>query len=114
MATVPEPSTSNSDIVYHVERVLPWLAETAGQSDMSWFTTRNLAHTANSKIEAAVLSLAHELRERREAVTTATAISRMTSKLKTEVESTKPGSHSAVRGLFGKHLILTGEIEESA
>ena len=23
-------------------------------------------------------------------------------------------SHSAVRGLFGKHLILTGEIEESA
>ena len=90
MATVPEPSTSNSDIVYHVGRVLPWLAETAGQSDMSWFTTRNLAHTANSKIEAAVLSLAHELRERREAVTT--AISRMTSKLKTEVESTKPGT----------------------
>ena len=90
MATVREPSTLNSDIVYHVGRVLPWLAETAGQSDMSWFTTRNLAHTASSKIEAAVLSLAHELRERREAVTT--AISRMTSKLKSEVESTKPGT----------------------
>ena len=59
-------------------------------NDMSWFTTRNLAHTANSKIEAAVLSLAHELRERRESV--ATAISRMTSKLKSEVESTKPGT----------------------
>jgi hypothetical protein len=57
---------------------------------MSWFTTRNLAHTANSKIKAAVLSLAHELRERRESV--ATAISRMTSKLKSEVESTKPGT----------------------
>ena len=57
---------------------------------MNWFTTRNLAHTANSKIEAAVLSLAHELRERRESVTT--AISRMTSKLKSEVESTKPGT----------------------
>ena len=90
MASIREPSTLNSDIVCHVGRVLPWLAEKPGQSDMSWFTARNLAHTSSRKIEAAVLSLAHELRERREAVTT--AISQMTGKLKAEVESTEPGT----------------------
>ena len=90
MASIREPSILNSDIVCHVCRVLPWLAEKPGQSDKSWFTNKNLAHTSSHQIEAAVLNLAHELRERREAVTT--AISQMTGKLKAEVESTKPGT----------------------
>lgn len=90
MASVSESSTLNSDIVCHGGRVLPWLAEKPGQSDMSWFTAKNLADTCSSKLEAAVLILASELRERREAVTAAT--SQMTGKLKAEVELTKPGT----------------------
>lgn len=90
MAGIRESSTLNSDIVSHVGRVLPWLAEKPGSSDKSWFTTRNLARTSSHQIETAVLNLAHELRERREAVTA--AISQVTSKLRAEVESIKPGT----------------------
>lgn len=85
MATVRGPSELNSEIVSYVGHILPWLAETPGQSDLSRLTTRNLGPTTSSRIEDAVLDLAGNLHERREAVTT--AISWMTSKLRTEIES---------------------------
>lgn len=90
MATVRGPAELNSEIVSHVGHVLPWLAETPGQSDLSWLTTGSLGPTTGSRIEDAVLGLAGNLHERREVITT--AISRMTSKLRTEVESAKPGT----------------------
>ena len=90
MAGIREPATLNSDIVCHVGRILPWLADMPRQRDPRWFTSKNLAQPTNLDIDNAVLGLARELRERREALTT--AISQMTTKLKAEIESTQPGT----------------------
>ena len=90
MATVRERNAPNSDIVYHVGHVLPWLAEASGQNDLSWIQSPNPGRAIDDRIEEAVIGLARSSRERRKSVTT--AISRMTQKLKTEVESVKPGT----------------------
>ena len=90
MAGIREPATLNSDIVCHVGRILPWLADMPRQRDPRWFTSKNLAQPTNREVNDAVLELTRELRERREAVTA--AISKMTAKLKAEVESIKPGT----------------------
>lgn len=89
MAGIRERATLNSDIVSHVGRILPWLADMPRQRDPRWFTTKNLAQPTNREVNDAVLELTRELRERREAVTT--AIAQMTTKLKAEIEATKPG-----------------------
>ena len=90
MAGIREPATLNSDIVCHVGRILPWLADMPRRRDPRWFVSKNLAQPTNREVNDAVRELTRELRERREAVTT--AISQMTTKLKTEIESTKPGT----------------------
>ncbi len=90
MATVREPIASHSDIVYHVGHILPWLAEAPGRNDLSWIRSPNPGRAIDHRIEETVIGLARNSRERRESVTT--AISRMTDKLKTEVESVEPGT----------------------
>lgn len=90
MATVRERTAPNSDIVYHVGHILPWLAAAPGQNDLSWIQSPNLERAIDPRIEEAVIGLARNSRERRESVTT--TISRMTEKLKTEVESVEPGT----------------------
>ena len=90
MATVRKHTAPNSDIVYHVGHVLPWLAEASGQNDLSWIQSPASGRAIDHRIEEAVIGLAQSSRERRESVTT--AISGMTQKLKTEVESVEPGT----------------------
>ena len=90
MAGIREPATLNSDIVCHVGRILPWLADMPWRRDPRWFVSKNLAQPTNPEVNDAVLELTRELRDRREAVTT--AISQMTTKLKAEIESAKPGT----------------------
>ena len=63
---------------------MPW------RRDPRWFVSKNLAQPTNPEVNDAVLELTRELRDRREAVTT--TISQMTTKLKAEIESAKPGT----------------------
>ena len=90
MATVRERNAPHSDIVYHVGHVLPWLAEASGQHDLSWIQSPTPERAIDHRIEEAVIGLTQNSRERRESVTN--AISRMTQKLKAEVESVEPGT----------------------
>ena len=90
MATVRERTAPNSDIVYHVGHILPWLAAAPGPNDLSWIQSPNLERAIDHRIEEAVIGLARSSLERRQLAKT--AISRMTEKLKTEVESIEPGT----------------------
>ena len=102
MTGIREPATPNSDIVCHVGRILPWLADMPRHRDLCWFTSENPTQPNTREFNDAVLGLARELRERREAL--ATAISQMTTKLKAEIESAKPGTTMDPEGMATQTL----------
>ena len=60
MATVRERNAPNSDIVYHVGHVLPWLAEASGQKDLSWIQPPDPGRAVDHRIEEAVFGLARK------------------------------------------------------